>query len=305
MLHQPVLYKEIIHAIRPRTGGKYIDGTIGAGGHARGILKESSPDGLLLGMDVDPYALEIAAETLSGFRNRLFLVHASYVTLREQIARLHWEGVDGILLDLGVSSMQVDVPERGFTFKQDVRLDMRFNPQATISAYEIVNETSEKELADILFQYGEERKSRQIAREIIKARPIKTTGELAQLVRRVVGRSHAKIDPATRTFQAIRIAVNQELAQIEKVLPIAIDALKPGGRLAVISFHSLEDRIVKHTFLRESKDCICPPEQLVCTCNHRAKVKVLTKRPIRPSNEEVLVNPRARSARLRVVEKLG
>ncbi|HEY61785.1 MAG TPA: 16S rRNA (cytosine(1402)-N(4))-methyltransferase RsmH [Anaerolineae bacterium] len=304
MFHQPVLYNEIIHAIRPRMGCKYIDGTIGAGGHAWGILQGSSPDGLLLGLDVDPDALEIAAKRLSDFGQRIILARASYVTLREQMIDLNWASVDGILLDLGVSSMQMDSHRRGFSFKYDVPLDMRFDPDASRTAADIVNKLTEKDLGDILYRFGEERKAKQIAHEIVKARPLKTTGELAKIVRRVVRRGHSRIDPATRTFQAIRIAVNQELQQIAEVLPIAIEALAPGGRLAVIAFHSLEDRIVKQYLKRESKDCICPPDQPVCTCQHKATIKIITKRPIMPTDTEIKINPRARSARLRIAEKL-
>jgi len=304
MVHQPVLYNEIIHVIHPHMGCKYIDGTVGAGGHAWGILKASSPNGLLLGMDVDPHALAIAREKLGDFSDRCFLRHASYVSMREQMALLGWDSVDGILLDLGLSSMQLDQSSRGFSFRQDAPLDMRFDPQASVSAFEIVNQTTEKELADILYRFGEERKAKQLAKKIIKSRPVKTTGELAKIVRQVIRGRRSGIDPATRTFQAIRIAVNRELEQVEQVLPVAIDALAPGGRLAVIAFHSLEDRIVKRTFVRESKDCICPPEQPVCTCQHKAKIKLLTKHPIMPSEDEIRMNPRARSARLRVVERL-
>lgn len=307
--HDPVLYHEIIHALRPQDGGFYIDGTVGAGGHAAGILEASSPNGRLLGLDVDPQALQIARERLAPFGPRAVLVHASYVTLLEQAAALGWEEVDGILLDLGLSSMQLDTPRRGFTFQSDAPLDMRFDPGGPVTAADLVNSLSEQELADLLYRYGEERRARKIARAIVQARPITTTLQLAEAVARAVKEKRtrssrqSRIDPATLTFQALRIAVNRELESLEAVLPKAVEILKPGGRLAVISFHSLEDRLVKQFMRRESRDCLCPPRQPVCTCGHRASIGELTRRPVRPQESEVERNPRSRSARLRVAEK--
>lgn len=303
--HQPVLYKEIIHALKPRAGGIYVDATVGAGGHTAGILAASSPDGLLLGLDVDPQALELAAQRLQTFGRRVFLVQASYTTLAEQIARRGWQAVDGILLDLGISSMQVDTAARGFSFQKEAPLDMRFDPTNPLTASQLVNELPEAELADLIYQFGEERKSRQIARAIVHSRPISTTTELAQVIARVVRADKSGLHPATRTFQALRIAVNQELENVQEVLPQAVKALKTGGRLGVISFHSLEDRIVKQYFRQESKDCICPPKQPVCTCGHVATIQEINRRPITASEEEISQNPRARSARLRVAEKLA
>jgi 16S rRNA (cytosine1402-N4)-methyltransferase len=281
-----------------------VDGTVGAGGHAKGILEVSAPNGKLLGLDLDPQALELAQENLAQFGERITLKRASYTDLKGQLSLMRWEGVDGILLDLGVSSMQLDTPDRGFSFRYDAPLDMRFDPQGKVTAEDLVNNLSEVELADILYQFGEERKSRQIAKALVAERPIRTTGQLAELIQKVIGRSGEKIHPATRTFQALRIATNRELESIETVLPQAVDALAPGGRLAVISFHSLEDRIVKHYFRQESKDCICPPRQPICTCGHNASVKEITRRPIRPDKDESDANPRSRSSRLRVAEKL-
>lgn len=281
-----------------------MDGTLGAGGHAWGILQASSPDGRLLGMDVDPQALEIARRRLALFESRVIILRASYVTLREQLSRVNWPGVGGVLLDLGASSMQFDTAERGFSFQTEAPLDMRFDPQNPVQAADLVNRLPEEELADILYRYGEERKARQIARAIVQARPLRSTRELAELVARVV-KTRQRVHPATRTFQALRIAVNRELESLEAVLPQAVDALIPGGRLAVISFHSLEDRIVKLYFRRESQDCICPPRQPVCTCDHQALIREVNRRPVRPSEEEVEQNPRARSALLRVAEKLN
>ena len=303
--HQPVLYNEIIHALQPQSSNSYVDGTLGAGGHARGILEASFPDGRLLGMDVDPQALAAAWERLAEFGSRAVIIQASYTTLSEQLDELGWDKVDGILLDLGLSSMQVDTPERGFSFKADAPLDMRFDPRNPATAADLVNYLPEKELADLIYRYGEERRSRQIARAIVKARPIETTQELAQLVARAVRGGRQDIHPATKTFQALRIAVNQELESLETVLPQAVASLNPGGRLAVIAFHSLEDRIVKQFFRQESRDCICPPRQPVCTCNHQATIREITRRPIMPQDKEIQENPRARSARLRVAEKIS
>jgi 16S rRNA (cytosine1402-N4)-methyltransferase len=302
--HLSVLYQEIITAIQPVSGGKYVDATVGAGGHAWAILDASSPDGQLLGLDIDPDALVIAAKRLSSFQDRAHLVHSSYTSLSRELLAIGWESVDGIVIDLGVSSMQIDTPHRGFSFLKEGPLDMRFDPSQPVSASEIVNTFPETEIADILYKYGEERRSRQIARAIVAARPLKTTVELAHVVQRAAGRNSAKIHPATRTFQALRIAVNHELQSLEDFLPQAVEALAPGGRLAVISFHSLEDRIVKHFFRRESQDCICPPNQPDCTCGHKAVIKEINRHPIIAGEQEKQVNPRARSARLRIVEKL-
>lgn len=302
--HISVLYHEIIAALAPKPSGKYIDGTVGAGGHAWGILNASQPDGKLLGFDLDPQALVIANQRLSLFKERFSLVQASYTQMQVEAHKLGWFFVNGILLDFGVSSMQLDSIERGFSFRFDGPLDMRFGENEQRSAAELVNQLSESELAKILWEFGEERYSRKIARMICENRPLQTTFQLAQLVERAYGKSKSHIHPATRTFQALRIAVNQELTSIEKVIPTAITLLNPGGRLAVISFHSLEDRIVKTIFHRESKDCICPPEQLICTCNHKASIKELSRKPIVPSQSEKEANARARSAKLRVIEKL-
>jgi 16S rRNA (cytosine1402-N4)-methyltransferase len=304
--HRPVLYQEIIHGLQPHSGGRYVDGTLGAGGHAAGILESSQPDGWLLGLDRDPYALQIAAERLAQFGGRVILKQASYTSLPEQLQGLGWVKVDGILLDLGLSSMQLDTPERGFSFLADASLDMRFDPQADQTAADLVNQLPENELADLLYRYGEEPRSRQIARSIVNSRPVNTTTELARIVARAYGHPKNRrsvTHPATRTFQALRIAVNRELEAVQTVLPAAIAALAPGGRLAVISFHSLEDRIVKEYFRQESRDCLCPPRQPVCTCGHTASLTEITRRPIQPGPAEVQTNPRSRSARLRLAEK--
>ena len=280
-----------------------MDGTLGAGGHAWGLLEASSPDGILLGLDVDSQALAISRERLAAFGARAILVQASFTSLRYQVETLDWGYVDGVLLDLGVSSMQLDSPERGFSFQVDAPLDMRFDPTTSPSAAEMVNTITEPELVDILERYGEERRARQVARAIIRARPLSSTLELAQVVAGATSSGRPGMHPATRTFQALRIAVNRELEALEQVLPQAVEVLRPGGRLAVIAFHSLEDRLVKHFFRRESQDCLCPPRQPVCTCGHRAKLVTITKHPIRPQESEIRENPRSRSARLRVAER--
>jgi 16S rRNA (cytosine1402-N4)-methyltransferase len=302
--HQPVLYKEIIHALQPKRGGRYVDGTLGAGGHARGILEASAPDGQLLGLDVDPQALALARKTLAPYEQRIHLVQASYVSLSAQLAQLKWDAVDGILLDLGASSMQFDTPERGFSFQHDAPLDMRFGPSMAQTAADLVNKLSERELADLLYKYGEERDSRKIARAIIKARPLHTTRELVAVIESVSPRRGGRVHPATRTFQALRIAVNEELASIEEVLPQAIAALRSMGRLAVISFHSLEDRIVKNFFREQSKNLVNSPYERIYEEERKATLKEVNRKPIIPSDEEIKNNPRARSAKLRIAEKL-
>jgi 16S rRNA (cytosine1402-N4)-methyltransferase len=297
-----------------------VDGTLGAGGHARGILEASAPDGQLLGLDVDPQALALARKTLAPYEQRIHLVQASYTSLSIQLAQLGWDAVDGIVLDLGASSIQFDTPERGFSFMHDSPLDMRFGPSALQTAADLVNKLSERELAGLIYQYGEERNSRKIARAIVRARPLHTTRELVAVIESVSPRRGSfgtaspvrSIHPATRTFQALRIAVNEELASIEEVLPQAVASLRrrpervegSGGRLAVISFHSLEDRIVKDFFRSHSKDLINPPYERIYEEEHKATLKEVNRKPIMPSDEETKNNPRARSAKLRIVEKM-
>jgi 16S rRNA (cytosine1402-N4)-methyltransferase len=301
--HLSVLYHEIITALRPKNTGKYLDATVGAGGHACGILDASSPLGELLGLDLDPQALAIADQRLERFKGRYTLIQASYTSLLEQMQLLGWKAVDGIIIDLGLSSMQLDTAGRGFSFRLDGPLDMRFDPAQGLSAADLLNQCGEQELADIIWRYGEEPQSRRIAKAILQARPLTTTRQLAGIIEKNVKGKPGKIHPATRTFQALRIAVNQELQTLETFLPRAVQALAPGGRLAVISFHSLEDRIVKQFFVQESKDCICPSSQPVCTCQHKASLERITRRSIVPQAQEMTDNPRARSARLRIVEK--
>ena len=301
--HVSVLYDEVLAWLQPRSGGWYIDATLGAAGHAKGILIASHPDGRLVGLDADPGALSFASKILESFGDRVLLRSANFRQLGEVVLALGIREVDGILMDLGLSSRQLDDAERGFSFSQDGPLDMRMDRDRGQSAADLVNHLSEADLADLLWQYGDERKSRRIARAITAARPLATTGQLADLVARTVGRRE-KIHPATRTFQALRIAVNDELDALSQALPQARDLLRPGGRLAVIAFHSLEDRLVKQFYRQEARDCVCPPELPVCACQHQATLRVLTSKPVRPTAGEIARNPRSRSARLRIAERL-
>lgn len=301
-MHLPVLLQEMVTALQPRPGGCYLDGTVGAGGHAEAILQASAPDGRLWGLDQDPAALALAEERLAPFGDRVVVVSANFDRLSWLARQYQWPLMDGILLDLGVSSMQFDQPERGFSFQAEAPLDMRMNPTTGQTAAEMVNTLPETELADLIYQYGEERQSRRIARAIVHARPINTTTELAQVITQAKRRSRSKIHPATQTFQALRIAVNDELGALTRVLPQAVAQLKPGGRVAVISFHSLEDRIVKWFFKQEATDCLCPVEQLICSCDHQATINIITKKPITSSPQQIAANPRSRSAKLRVAE---
>ncbi|NOT05421.1 MAG: 16S rRNA (cytosine(1402)-N(4))-methyltransferase RsmH [Anaerolineales bacterium] len=302
--HKPVLYKEIIHALQPQRGGRYVDGTLGAGGHARGILEACTPDGQLLGLDVDPQALALSRENLAPYEGRIHLVQASYITITKQLAALKWDFVDGIVLDLGASSMQFDNAERGFSFMQDGPLDMRFGSNAFQSAEDIVNTYDERDLADLIFRYGEDRDARRIAKAIVMNRPLRTTRELVAVIEKASPRRGDRTHPATQTFQALRIAVNEELASVESVLPQAIAGLRSGGRCAVISFHSLEDRIVKDYFREQSRELVNPPYERIYEVERKAVVEIINKKPIVASDEEVKDNLRARSAKLRVIEKL-
>lgn len=298
-----MLLSECVDSLVTDGDGCYIDCTVGTGGHTARLLDRTSPRGQVLGIDADPDAIRVAGQRLEPYAHRLHLVNDSFGRL-EAICREHGLApVDGILLDLGLSSAQLADPGRGFSFTQDGPLDMRFAPKQSRSAADIVNTSSEAELASILRRYGEERFSSAIARRIVAARPVETTGQLAQIIEQVRGR-RGRIHPATRTFQALRIAVNGELDNLEMALPQAVNLLRPGGRLAVMSYHSLEDRLVKTFFSRESKDCLCPPGVPVCACGHRATVKLVVRKPITPSLPERRANPRSRSARLRVAERL-
>lgn len=324
--HIPVLPSATLDGLAIQPGGSYIDGTLGGGGHTRGMLERGA--GRVLGIDQDPAALQAASEHLQSYADRLVPVHGNFRDIGD-LARAHgFEAVDGILLDIGVSSHQLDTAERGFSFNQEAPLDMRMDPTQGQTAADLVNALDEAELAEIIFRYGEERASRRIARRIVEQRertPIRTTRALAELVQRTVGRSADRIHPATRTFQALRIAVNDELGALEAALPQAVELLRPGGRLAVISFHSLEDRIVKEFMRREAAICLLPPRLFAEQCPHligpgegpraciylgtrdcdyKPRLAELSRKPVVASGEEIATNPRSRSAKLRVAERI-
>ena len=308
--HKPVLYNEIIKYLKPTQGGVYLDGTLGAGGHSEAIL--SYPETNVIGLDLDPIALEISGKRLSVFGSRFQAINGNFADWLAELmpGELHKGGLDGILVDLGVSSMQIDQPQRGFSFQKDGPLDMRMNPNQELSAQEVVNCSSQGEIAEILWKFGEERLSKRIAYRIVQQRrkgTICRTEELAKLVLDVYAKSkirRQKIHPATRTFQALRIFVNGELENLQQLLSIGHKRLKIGGYLCIISFHSLEDRLVKHTFRKLASSCICPTEIPVCRCEQRPEIKILTRRPVMASREEIEVNPRSRSAKLRVALRI-
>lgn len=307
--HVPVLAGEVLAWLQPRPNSVYVDGTVGGGGHARLILEAASPDGRVVGLDQDPAALAAAARNLSQFGERFIALRGHFGALDQHLAALQIDEVDGVLLDIGVSSHQLDSPERGFSFRDDGPLDMRMDPDGEKTAADVLAEEDAAMLARIFRDYGEERWAKRIAREVVKARelqPLTSTRQLAELVSRVVpgGRAPQRIHPATRVFQALRIFVNQELEQLRQGLEAALKVLKSGGRLVVISFHSLEDRIVKNFFRDAAVDCICPPRLPVCSCDHPAVLRVLTRKGVRAADSEIERNPRARSAVLRAAEYL-
>lgn len=304
--HIPVLFEESLELLQVRPGGIYVDGTVGLGGHSEGILARLEGQGFLIGLDVDPEALGRARERLAARYSNFELYPENFKNLPEVLTRFGFQKANGCLLDLGLSSLQLGSPGRGFGIRDEGPLDMRMDPRLKLTAAHLVNQWSEAQLADLFRRHGEEPASRRIAAAIVARRqtaPIGTTLELAELVEQVKGRSrNPRIHPATQIFQALRIEVNQELTRLAESLEEAIGHLAPGGRLVVISFHSLEDRIVKRVFRREAGFCVCfrPPE--VCTCPRVARVRLLTRKPMTPSSQEVQRNPRSRSARLRAVE---
>lgn len=303
--HVPVLLSEAVVGLALVPGADCIDGTLGGAGHAAALLSATAPNGRLLGLDVDPEALRRARARLARFGDRAVLVEANFRDIAAKAALHGFAKVDAVLLDLGISWNQVSSSERGFSFQSSGPLDMRLDPRSSLTAGEIVNEWTADDLADVLYRYGEESQSRRLARAIVAARPLNTTAELAGVVSRsVTRRAHQRIHPATRVFQALRIAVNDELGALEAVLPQLPGLLKPGGRFAVITFHSLEDRIVKRFVQREARDCLCPPGFPVCRCEHKATLRAITGRPVCPSAAETKANPRSRSAKLRVAERL-
>ena len=319
------MVEEVLKFLQPAAGGHYVDGTLGGGGHTRAILERSAPDGRVLGIDVDAQAIARVKERLAEFVNtgRLVLVQGNFVELVRIVNEASFPSIQGVLLDLGFSSYQMGDVQRGFSFSADGPLDMRLDQSQGESAADIVNRASEQELADIFWRYGEETRSRQIARRIVKARErsaITRTVQLAELAAAGVPYKAGAIHPATRMFQALRIAVNGELEHLEKALPQIVDVLSKdqasvvegqegrvehvgsGRSMVVVAFHSLEDRLVKEFMRREARDCLCPPHVPVCVCGHKARLRVLTPKPVTPSIEEVIANPRARSAKLRAAE---
>jgi 16S rRNA (cytosine1402-N4)-methyltransferase len=308
--HKPVLLDEVIQYLRCAPGKSFVDGTVGGGGHARAILENTAPDGWLIGIDWDEDALVKARSNLKPYEERLVLVRDNFARVGSILSRLNIQAVDGILLDLGLSSFQVDTAERGFSFSLPGPLDMRMDTREKTTAAHLVNTLREEELADLIYRFGEERWSRRIARNIVRARaeaPIAGTEHLAELVRYAIpaGKRSRQRHPATRTFQALRLAVNRELDHLQSFLQGALDLLRPGGRLAIISFHSLEDRMVKHTFSNWARSCHCPADLPVCSCEGRSLVRSVNKKPVVPGAEEIKANPRSRSSRLRVAEKIA
>jgi len=300
--HIPVLLQETIEALAVQAGGRYIDCTLGGGGHAAAILDRSSPGGQLLGIDADPEAIKIAKARLETYGGSALLANENFVDLQAICIKYDFYPVHGILFDLGLSSLQLNDKGRGFSFQHDAPLDMRLSPSQEVTAADIVNTSSEAELAHLIKTYGEEGYSHKIAHRIVQERPIKTTLQLARMIEQAIGHRRGRIHPATRTFQALRIAVNHELEHLEAALKQAIGLLGFDGRLVVISYHSLEDRIVKQFMQQESRDCICPPGTPACVCGHTARLRLITKKVITPSLGEIQLNPRSRSAKLRVAE---
>jgi 16S rRNA (cytosine1402-N4)-methyltransferase len=304
--HEPVMLKEVIVGLDVRPGGRYVDCTLDGGGHAEAIMEAASPGGSLLGIDEDAEVMALARERLSRFGDAVACVQANFRDVDRICRERGFAPVNGILFDLGLSSHQLAAEARGFSFRVEAPLDMRFGPGVETTAAKLVNETEEEQLADLIWRFGEERQSRRIARAIVQRRPLRTTLDLAKAVEQAVGRRPgSQIHPATKTFQALRIAVNQELASLAEALPRAHGLLGFGSRLVVISYHSLEDRIVKQYIQRESRECICPPGQPVCTCGHKATLRQISRGAVLPSQEEIAINPRSRSARLRVAERLA
>jgi len=310
VFHKPVLVGEVIASLQCRAGAVYVDGTLGGGGHAFEILRNSAPDGRLIGIDADGDALREAGKCLAPFGDRAILVKGNFADMETTLFGMNIEKVEGILLDLGVSSHQLDTAERGFSFTLDAPLDMRMDQVRGPSAYDLVHTLSGEELEELIRKFSEERMAGRIARAIVERRtlsPIRTTADLAGVVAGALPRTRgpARIHPATRTFQALRIAVNDELANLQQALVGGMDLLKPGGRFSVISFHSLEDRIVKNAFHAGEKGCICPPDLPVCACGRKPTMKVVTRKPVVAGEAEIRDNPRARSAKLRTAERIG
>lgn len=306
--HTPVLQDAVIDRLKPTADGVYVDGTVGLGGHAAAILEATAPGGRIIGIDLDVEALDTAQQRLRPFDGRFILINGNFAEMDSLLEVHAISAVDGILLDVGVSSLQLDTPDRGFSFNHTAPLDMRMDTHTDdLTAMQVISGSTTEELAEIFRRYGEERFAKRIARRIVQVReetPITTTTALAEIVKQAVPPGRTKIHPATRVFQALRIHVNAELENLSRGLDTAVPLLKKGGHLCVITFHSLEDRIVKRFFRTRARTCICPPKTPICICEHTATLEILTKRPICPDAAEVQHNPRARSAKLRVARKL-
>ena len=305
--HVTVLAREVAEFLSPGPGKRFLDGTVGGGGHSEELLLASGPDGEVIGLDRDDEALTAARERLQRFESRFVALQASFADTPDILAGIGWHAVDGVILDLGISSHQIDAAGRGFSFRAKARLDMRMDRRQELDAEQIVNQFAETELESIFRAFGEEPHARRIARAIVNERaikPIETTDELADIVARVKPSRRRDHHPATQVFQALRIAVNRELDELERFLEIGYEVLRPRGRMAIITFHSLEDRLVKKAFRKWTRSCLCPPRAMTCRCGWSQKVKLLTKKPVSPSKLEIESNPRARSAKMRVVERI-
>lgn len=305
--HTPVLLQEVVELLQPCRGGLYVDCTLGGGGHAEEILRAAGPDGKLIALDWDMEAQESSRERLRGYGDRVQLVRANFAEVEQVLMSIGVTAVDGMMFDVGVSSRQFDEPSRGFSFQREGPLDMRMNRDSGVTAQEVLSNESVEELTRIFRVYGEERRARAIAQRIEReraVRPLETTADLVRVVESVLGPKRGAIHPATRVFQALRIHVNRELENLQHGLRGAVNMLKSGGRLAVISFHSLEDRIVKQFFVQMSTGCVCPPALAACACERKEVLRVITRKPVTATEAEVRQNPRARSAKLRVAEKI-
>ena len=302
--HIPVMVPEILKYLEVSSGGRYIDCTLGEGGHTKSLLEASNPGGEVLGIDADHEAIEVSKNRLEEYGERFIYDNSNFKNIKKIAMKSKFVPCHGILFDLGVSSLQLDKESRGFSFRRKAPLDMRFSINQTLTAQDVLNTFSESEISDILYQYGEERQSRKIAKLIIENRPLSNADELSDLIKKNIRQTNYKINPATKTFQALRIYINEELNSLSQALEQSLEILGVGGRMAVISYHSLEDRIVKNFFKKESKYCICPPNIPECDCGHFPKLKIITKKPVSPSQSEIEANKRSRSAKLRVVERI-
>lgn len=301
--HTPVMLSEVVEALKIVPAGVYVDCTVGEGGHAQAILSAGAQNCRLLGLDPDPEAIEVAKRRLEYFHNRVVLLQDSYVRLGELAQSSNFNKVDGVLMDLGMSSLQVEKSTRGFSFMREGSLDMRFNPDHTVTANNVVNEYTVGRLIRLISTLGNEPLARRIGRQIVKERPIRSTTELSRVIESATGKRRGRLNPSTKTFQAIRMEVNQELDVLSTGLAEAMELLNTNGRLVIISYESLTDKIVKDFIRREASACICPPEIPECRCNHSKRLRIITKKPLTPSTEEVQHNPRSRSARMRVAER--